>query len=66
MKPKTIPLKELAKILRRWKTKIEDLHAGKNWAVNDRACKENRANKAEGVHECVVDLEYLRKHGKAD
>jgi len=56
----------LVSLRRWWKKRIEDLNNGKNWAINDRVCKEARANKADGVQECVIDLNYLIKHGRAD
>lgn len=67
-KPKTpnrVRSSELVSLRRRWKKRIEDLNDGLNWAVNDRACKEARANKAEGVQECIIEINYLLKHGRA-
>lgn len=55
----------LLSLRRRWKKRIEDLNNGKNWTINDQICKEARSNKAEGVQECLIDLNYLIKHGRA-
>jgi hypothetical protein len=67
-KPKTpnrVRSSELVSLRRRLKKRIEDLNNGQNWAVNDRVCKEARANKAEGVQECIIEINYLLKHGRA-
>jgi hypothetical protein len=56
---------ELVSLRRRWKKRIEDLNNGLNWAVNDRVCKEARANKAEGIQECIIEINHLLKRGRA-
>jgi len=62
--PNQVRSSEIVKLRRRWKKRIEDLNNGRNWAVNDRACKEARANKAEGIHECIIEINYIRKYGR--
>lgn len=52
-------VQHLVSLRREWKRREDDLLNGKNWAVNDKACKKARANKAEGIHECVVGLNWL-------
>lgn len=49
----------IVSLRRNWKQREDDLLNGKNWAVNDKACKEARANKAEGIHECIVGINWL-------
>ena len=60
-----VALPAVVRLRRRLKARIEDLNNGLNWAVNDRVCKEARANKAEGIQECIIELNYLLKHGRA-
>jgi len=52
-------VQRVVSLRREWKRRVDDLLNGKNWAVNDKACKEARANKAEGIHECIVGINWL-------
>lgn len=54
-----VRVERIVSLRREWKRREDDLLNGKNWAVNDKACKEARANKAEGVHECIAGLNWL-------
>lgn len=69
MKPKSkhrrVRYSALVRLRRKWKKRVEDLNNGLNWAVNDHACKEARANKAEGVAECLIEINRLLKQGTA-
>lgn len=54
-----VRVERIVSLRREWKRRENDLLEGKNWAVNDKACKEARANKAEGIHECIVGINWL-------
>lgn len=54
-----VRVQRIVSLRREWKRRKDDLLNGKNWAVNDEACKEARANMAEGIQECIVGLNWL-------
>ena len=55
---------QLIKLRGIWKEQIKDLNGGRNWSVNDDACREARASKARAIQECIVELNYVLKHGQ--
>lgn len=54
-----VRVERIVSLRREWKRREDDLLNGKNWAVNDKACKEARANNAKGIHDCIVGLNWL-------
>ena len=54
-----VRVERIISLRREWKRREDDLLNGKSWSVNDKACLQARANKAEGIHECIADLNWM-------